>query len=662
MATIATLTVDLIAESARFRSELQKANNDAKSWSVDVRNAVNEVAVGFAAVGTATAAALAAAVVSTADYANEVANLSKLSNTTSEDFQRQAAGAKLHRIEMDKLADIYKDTNDKIGDFVATGGGAALDFFENIAPQVGVTADSFRNLSGPDALQLYYNSLEKANVSQQQMTFYMEAIASDATALVPLLRDNGAGFKEAADQADRLGLVLSDIQVETLREADVAISQAKDGLGALVKQIGAQFAPVATDLARRFLAMAEEAGGFGAIAGEVFDYTIEAAGYVANALRGIEVVFLALKAGASGFVEGALLAFEKLEEGARAIANLFPGVEVSAETFIGNIRQSFSNVTADTLAELEKLAQTPLPHDSIVQWTKDVTSAATAAAAEVAQQNSEVIANQAAETVTKQATDAAAKAAEESAKAVASQLEKLKSDFSSVQTAGLTDSEAENERFRRQIETLEAAEAAKIESIKPYHELREKLTRDHEKRLSEIEKSEMDYRAKFQAMSLKDQGKEMFSTLASFTQSAAQHNKTMFRANQVAGIANATIATYDGAAQALKWGWPLGPIFAGIIVAAGLANVKAIASMQYGAGGGSAPSSVTAGGGPANPGVNYTANLPSVAANDVEPSRAGSTINIYGQVNSNHAETFLRDLEQVASERDYVVHINVGAR
>ena len=61
------------------------------------------------------------------------------------------------------------------------------DFFENIAPQVGVTADQFRKLNGADALQLYVSSLQKANVSQNDMTFYLEAIASDASYLLPLL-------------------------------------------------------------------------------------------------------------------------------------------------------------------------------------------------------------------------------------------------------------------------------------------------------------------------------------------------------------------------------------------------------------------------------------------------------------------------------------------
>jgi hypothetical protein len=85
------------------------------------------------------------------------------------------------------MSDILKDVNDRIGDFMQTGGGPMADFFENIAPKVGVTAEQFARLSGPEALQLYVDSLEKAGLSQQEMTFYLEAMASDTTALIPLL-------------------------------------------------------------------------------------------------------------------------------------------------------------------------------------------------------------------------------------------------------------------------------------------------------------------------------------------------------------------------------------------------------------------------------------------------------------------------------------------
>lgn len=118
-----------------------------------------------------------------------------------EEFQRQAHGAKSVGIEFDKLGDIFKDVRERVGDFVATGGGPMADFFENIGPKVGITADAFKGLSGKDGLQLYYDSLVKAGVSSEEMSFYLEAMASDTTALIPLLKDGGKAFDELGDKA-----------------------------------------------------------------------------------------------------------------------------------------------------------------------------------------------------------------------------------------------------------------------------------------------------------------------------------------------------------------------------------------------------------------------------------------------------------------------------
>src|SRR5690606_12048994 len=148
-------------------------------------------------------------------------------NAGFEDFQRLAHAARTVGIESDKLADIYKDVNDRVGDFVQTGGGPMADFFEKIAPQVGITADAFKDLSGPQALQLYYDSLVKAGVSQQDMTFYLEAMASDVTALIPLLQDGGKGFRELGEGAS----VLSAEDADGLR----AYNDAMRALGEAVK-------------------------------------------------------------------------------------------------------------------------------------------------------------------------------------------------------------------------------------------------------------------------------------------------------------------------------------------------------------------------------------------------------------------------------------------
>jgi hypothetical protein len=140
--------------------------------------------------------------------AKELTNLSNVAGVSTTRFQELAFASKSFGVDQNKLSDILKDVNDKFGDYYTTGAGPLADFFENIAPKIGITADAFKGLSSSDALQLYVKSLEDANVSQAEMTFYMEAIASDATLLTPLLMDNAAGLDQMAASAHDLGAII----------------------------------------------------------------------------------------------------------------------------------------------------------------------------------------------------------------------------------------------------------------------------------------------------------------------------------------------------------------------------------------------------------------------------------------------------------------------
>ncbi|MGK9064373.1 phage tail tape measure protein [Stutzerimonas chloritidismutans] len=247
--SLGTLTLDLVARTGSFVSGMDKAERSSEKWRKEVEKNAKAVGTAFGAGSAAAIASLTAITVSTVNAAAEISKLSTIAGSSSTEFQKFAAGAQLVGIEQDKLADILKDVTDKAGEFAATGGGGMKDFFEQIAPQVGVTADQFAALSGPQALGLYVDTLEKAGVSQQQMTFYMESLASDATALIPLLKDNGAAMKGFADEAERAGAILSEqtiAEANKLRAAMFLMDQATTGLK---NQIGSALIPVLGDFA-----------------------------------------------------------------------------------------------------------------------------------------------------------------------------------------------------------------------------------------------------------------------------------------------------------------------------------------------------------------------------------------------------------------------------
>lgn len=169
-----------------------------------------------------------------AEVGIQAERLSKLSGLNVKDFQAQAYAAEKAGVGADKYAGILKDVQDKVGEFLQTGGGPLKDFFDNIAPRVGVTAEQFRKLGGSGALQLYATSLEKANLSQSEMTFYMEALASDSTALLPLLKNNAEAMKRFGGEARDLGLIMSEQAIAETKKFDAELRKLQstaDGFG-----------------------------------------------------------------------------------------------------------------------------------------------------------------------------------------------------------------------------------------------------------------------------------------------------------------------------------------------------------------------------------------------------------------------------------------------
>jgi hypothetical protein len=233
------LNIILSAQDKALTKALDRSTKNVNRFAKKSQQNLSRTSKSFDSLGKAAKrlAPIIAAAVSVGAARNaitlgkEIADLARIAGVGAEEFQELAFAAKTVGIDQNKLSDIIKDMNDRVGDFLATGGGPMKDFFEQVAPLVGVTADQFRNLSGPQALQLYASTLEKAGANQQDFTFFMEAMASDATALVPLLRNNAAGFKDLGKEARDAGAIMSN---ETVKGA-AALDAKLDTLGTTIQ-------------------------------------------------------------------------------------------------------------------------------------------------------------------------------------------------------------------------------------------------------------------------------------------------------------------------------------------------------------------------------------------------------------------------------------------
>ena len=190
--------------------------------------------------------------------AKEIENLSRLANQSAEEFQAAAYAVEQYGISAEKMADMSQDAIRKLGDYMATGGGEFADFFENVAPQVGLTAQELQNLAGPDVLIAVKKAMDDANISMEEQRNYLDAIASDADALIPILEDNGKAYRELTKEANELNIVMSQQDIDALIES-----------GKTLNKVGQQ---ISVSFARGVAGASEQIEWFGDVLSTAVEY------------------------------------------------------------------------------------------------------------------------------------------------------------------------------------------------------------------------------------------------------------------------------------------------------------------------------------------------------------------------------------------------------
>lgn len=183
---------------------------------------------------------------------------------------------------------------------------------------------------------------------------------------------------------------------------------------------------------------------------------------------------------------------------------------------------------------------------------------------------------------------------EDAAKAIEEEERKkelLQRDLEIFQQSLMTKSQLEDENYAARIEKLQVFKEQELISEQEYNNLFEHEMIRHQDKAEEIRKQGLSRLEKFQEMSYKDQAKTVFGQLESITAGVAQHNRALFEANKVAGIANAIVSAYEGISKTMgSYPFPINVGMAAAHAAAAFAQVNAIRSTSFGGGGGAAPS------------------------------------------------------------------------
>jgi DNA repair exonuclease SbcCD ATPase subunit len=178
-------------------------------------------------------------------------------------------------------------------------------------------------------------------------------------------------------------------------------------------------------------------------------------------------------------------------------------------------------------------------------------------------------------------------------------LESLRKDAESVDVGAMGDIERIRYEEQEKLSILEQAEKAGVELSRSYAEIRKGIAQDtaeailearlKEASLPELEKVQLEgakARAEFEKKTARDKTKFVLDELNTELGGLSKYNKKIFALQKGVQIGQAIMNTHTAATRALaQYGMPLGPIFAGLAIANGMAQVAQIKAQSFEGGG-----------------------------------------------------------------------------
>lgn len=222
--------------SDKFHAQLKKVGGYLKAGlGAGVKAAELAIKGITAALAGATAAATGffAHTMHEATHAQEILQNANRLNIDTTSYQVFDYAATRFGISADKAADILKDVNDKLGDYISTGGGEAKDVFDKL----GLSAEQFIGLAPDKAILKIGEAME--GLSTQDKTFLLESLADDASLLLPLLDENGKKLKELKQEALERGAIISSDELFLLDSVKNTFGEITGRISAFASHVAA---------------------------------------------------------------------------------------------------------------------------------------------------------------------------------------------------------------------------------------------------------------------------------------------------------------------------------------------------------------------------------------------------------------------------------------
>ena len=267
-----------------------KITADTRSAERDIRNLQSALenlsrvstaaGVAFASI-TAAAAGVAVAFKGVTDQVGELADLGKVLDLSAQSLLNLQRSAQLAGVDAGELNQALFRLRGNLGDALVKGAGPAKDALDRL----GLSAKTLSTIPADQQIAKITEELRKVQNPAERSALAIDLLGKQGPRLLEVA-DNAARL---AEQAEKMGLALSDIEVRNLELAGDAMDELSFIVKDTLTKALAQLAPYIIAIADNLKEAVVEAGGFGNI---VADSVIPALRLATQAAAVLAAVFI----------------------------------------------------------------------------------------------------------------------------------------------------------------------------------------------------------------------------------------------------------------------------------------------------------------------------------------------------------------------------------
>ena len=540
-----------------------------------------KVGVYSAAIGAAGIAAGAGLAVVTNSAMKNIDALSKASDKLG--ITTEALGYLRHAAELTGVSQQSLDSSlermvKRLGEADA-GYGAAQKGLE----QLGLSAGDLIAMGPEKAFGEISEAIGGLSNQSEKAAATAAIFGREGVALVNTLALGKSGLHEMAAEADALGISIDRIEAAKIEQANDAITRARAAFQGVGNTIAVNLAPYVTAVASGISEAAKESGGFKKEIGQAMEIGIGGVENLVFGFTGLNVVWRGLEVSFLSFQETLWSGLHSMREGTTSlletlnVAGLLDDQLAKSKQIHGEQALILNQIRLDREAALKSGANSLALHDQLKAklevYRQSILAASQAAAEGVARSSPG-----------SQVAGSGDGRSGGGGTSISARLDVPDGFAGSFNLSG-----------------LQREQEQRFSLLQGFKQSEYDLQSNHLLLMSGLNASFQAEELSMVRLTAQQKEEVWANSLSTFTNltnalyvMGGRGSRKMFEMNKIAGIAEATISTYQGAAAALKLGWPMGPIAAAAITAQGLAQVASIKSQTFS--GGSSSYSTAAGG------------------------------------------------------------------